>query len=987
MKIYKLTAIGIAIVAIVAVFTAKAMAAGSKSDPVVVETNTTSIRNFKAESIKNATIEDEGEAYTGEYYLTTRGRVTHPKWFEGDKLIKADSTYYLIKAEAAPDYYYNGDNGFADNIIIGDTESEEHNKFSSVRASGVKTREIDGSTYTYRTLDSNSSMLLNLKCSPDETNYLTVQLWGGDTGDTILWVCDPVSGKMNYDNKHQPKRNSIVDRRDWVELNTTVTTPQYDGGFIYATYMIPQIYTKGKESVSLRLYSTGGSAAYANISVKEQTESSRGIYGAYMTQSASFNPMKYGITEGRYSGNVDNIYSVSDEAAMVKQYDALNRAVITAIDMLREWQIYGDDVPSYMEGMITRSTAWKKKNSADTDWKTIYYNNNYILRQNMTPLNLLEIAAYAYNNADKLSLSDTEKAEMLDRIIKATDFLCRAQGSNGGFFSSAGWIGGPERKDAGGNNLTGFGLRSVGGAVLEVWDGITDDMKSELIDSDADGAADKSRLDAWAEMCAAARDYLITLEGGYGHAPNQDAANSIAALRFDGVLRKMGSNLSLTKGAAGNVLDINFGFTKNLVTSSYWVSPKGTILENFGSVQGGYSGDYGSNAIAELSEIAELAKDIYGFEYKKYLNNVYTAIDNYYFIGKKSANGVFVPQQYTEGVISNRNGYYPGTERYPIDIYSALTLKNDTALKIIANYLEQQTISDFDGLNPSNVHFEENIIQFVDLYDKFDEVVSACDERDIATYDFVMENDAITSYAWADEMARNVVIKDGGKRIYMALNWRNPAYSTTIYNTTSRKDKQSIMRNNLCRIHATNGYYDSYGYADMYTDGYATWTDIKDTDGTMQALMVTKYDCYTVIMNSSTDEKSWSDFDDTAWLDRNLSYKDLISGKIYSFNGTQWQSDASMKLAPSATMVLKALTFDISEPVIKNGTATFEITNNTETAEDITVYAADYNADGTLKSVDVESCTAESGISRMTVNVTENSRIYIWDKTMKPIGA
>lgn len=982
MKIYKITAIGVVVVAILACVAAKVFAAGEKSDPIVVET--TKIQNFSAENIKNATIADEGESYTGEYYLSKDGTVTRPKWFEGDKLIKADDIYYLIKAETPPEYYYSGNGDFTDCINIGDTDSETKNCFEAVRASEILTKDIDGTLYTYRTMDSNGSMLINLKCSPDKTNYLTVQLWGGDTGDTILWVVDPVSGNMNRNNTAQPHRNSLIDRRDWVEVNTTSSTPQYDGGFIYATYIIPEIYTKGKESVSLRLYSTGGSAAYANVSVKEQTESSRGIYGVFMTQSASFNPTEYGITDGKYSGNVDNQYSIFDSSAMENQKAALKTAVIAAVDAFKEWQIYGENAPLYMQGMIIRSNAWKWKSISDDDWKNAYYSKNYMLKQNMTPLNVLEIAAYAYNNYEDLGIDATERTELLERIIEAVDFMCRAQGSNGGFYSNDGWIGGPERSEASGNNLTGFGLRSIGAAVLSVWDSLDETTKYKLIDSDGDGVTDTARITAWTKMCAAARDYLITLEGGYGHAPNQDMANSIAALNFDAVLRKANSSLSLKKGNAGTVLDINFGLAKNLVTSAYWVSPKGTILENFGSVQGGYSGDYGANAIMELSEIVQIAKQTYGFEYKKYLNTVYDAIDHYYFTGKKLSDGVFAAQQYTEGIISNRNGYYPGTERYPIDVYGALTLKNSTALKIIENYLEQQDISKYDGLKPSNVHFEENIIQFVDLYDSFDEIITAVKENE--SYDFIMEDDDITSYAWADEMARNVVIKDNGKRIYMALNWRNPAYTTKMYNTVNSQDRQSIMRNNLCRVHATNGYYDSYGYADMYTEGYETWTDIKDTDGCMQTLMVTKYDCYTVIMNSSTTEKSWSDFNDTDWLDRKRSYKDLISGKIYSFNGTQWQSDTVLKVGINETLVLKELTFDISEPIIKNGTAVIEFTNDTDDVREVFVCSAEYNSDGTLKNVCVKNHIATGGISRAELDVSDTSRIYIWNKNMQPIS-
>ena len=140
-----------------------------------------------------------------------------------------------------------------------------------------------------------------MKCDSEKTNYLTVKLWGDDTGDTMLWVCEPTSGNMNITNSSQPSRNGLVDRRDWVELNFLNASPQYNGGFIYSTYMIPKIYTEGKDYVSLRIYSTGGNANYGNITIKEQTEPSRGIYAAYMTQDADFDPSKFETVTGKHT--------------------------------------------------------------------------------------------------------------------------------------------------------------------------------------------------------------------------------------------------------------------------------------------------------------------------------------------------------------------------------------------------------------------------------------------------------------------------------------------------------------------------------------------------------------------------------------------------------------------------------------------------------------------------------------------------------------
>lgn len=978
--IYKIAAIGIIVFGIVAFVSARNYAEGEKNDPIIIYSDR--IDNFEASTIKDATIEDEGESYSGEAWLKKDGTVVTPKWFEGDKLISADGTYYLLKAENAPEYY-NGSNAFSDTIDIGNKDSEEKNCFESIRASDVQTMEIDGITYTYRTLSKNGAMAINLKCSPTETNYLTVRLWGGDTGDTILWVADPISGCMDSNNSHQPHRNSLVDRRDWVELNTASATPQYDGGFIYTTYEIPRCYTKDKESVSLRIYSTGGSASYSNVVIKDQTEPSRGIYDVYMTQSAAFNPAEFGTVDGGYSGNVQNLYSVSDSNAMAAQKAALKNGILAGIAKLREWQIFGDEAPSYMQGMITRTNWRNNMPQSEAEWKSKYYNDSFMLKQNLTPLNMLELAAYAYNNADVLGISEVEKTEMLQRVVYGIDFLCRAQGSNGGFFGTT-WIGGPVRSPAAGNHLTGFGLRSTGKAILEVSSALDDNILSERIDSDADGTADTERKTAWINMMTFARDYLISLDGGYGHAPNQDMANSIAALRFDAAIVKLGDT-GLETTAAEDVFKRCLGISNNLVTSCKWVSPKYTILENFGAVQGGYSGDYGSNAIAEVSQLAEIGYEFYGYDYSEHLAGLYNTIDKYYFTGKKLINGEFVAQEYTEGIISNRNGYYPGTERYPIDIYSALEKQNDTALKIIVNYLKQRNIASLLGsgrdFSPSNAHFEDNVLDAAYLYKSFDEIIEAAQSRNIESYNFAMEDDSKPTFAWADEMARNVVIRDNGERIYMALNWRNPVHTKTIYNTGSEKDKQRIKANNLCRVHASNEKYDRYGYAEMTTDGYKDWTYINNTDGYMQALMTCRYGDYTVIMNSYAEKSVLAaDFEETAGLDRDLTYKDLITNTVYEYSSNSWHSGGTpMTAEPNSTLVLKAVKLYSTVPQIVYGKASASVVNNTDTSENITLYAAGYNTDGSLKSLYLKTVTAEPGTTFISIDAPDAEKAFVWD--------
>ena len=259
-----------------------------------------------------------------------------------------------------------------------------------------------------------------------------------------------------------------------------------------------------------------------------------------------------------------------------------------------------------------------------------------------------------------------------------------------------------------------------------------------------------------------------------------------------------------------------------------------------------------------------------------------------------------------------------------------------------------------------------------------------------------MEDEDVTSYAWCDETARSVVIKDNGERIYMTLNWRNPMYSQNYYNTPYQTDNQRIQINNLARVHATNGKYDRYGYAGMYTDAYSEteWTEINKNgeNSCIQALMICRYGDYTVIMNSrgcqggTARNYGWNEFEAEAELDRACEYTDLVTGKVYTYSGGQWACGAEvMRLGSNSTMVLKKS--GLRTYVGYNGAGEAEVTikNVTSSAEEITVYSADRGNDGSLESIRAEGLTAEPGISTINIKADSGSEIFVWNANMTPI--
>ncbi len=977
------------------------------------------------DKVYDNTVTDEKGSYQNYEFLTHDGTLTRPEWYEGTKKLTATAVLtagdevqtvenigITLPPKDAPEITADC---LTDYIDIGNTASEAVttadgtviNRFESVRDNGIETMTVDGTEHTYRTLNKSGAMVVNLKCDPEKTNYLTVKLWGSDAGAGMLWVCDPETGYMNPDNSRQPTRTSLIDRRDWVELNFLNSSPQYKGGFIYATYMIPTVYTEGRDYVSLRIYSTGANSDYASVTIKEQTEPSRSIYAAYMTQSASFDPTDFEeVTGALEETTVEDALSLDAQKFLAEDY------AYDALQTFMSWQIYGaDNYPSYMEGMVTRSTAWQTKSYDNTDWKDAYYNTSGILKQNLTPMNMYELYAYMYQNADAFDEEHLiDKAELMDRLVAGIDFLVRAQGANGGFNSSDGWIGGPDRADASGSNLTGFGLRSVAKSITMMYDDIAAaGYFDENIDSDADGVTDTNRRDAWEQMMAAARDYLVTLDGA-GHAPNQDMADIIAALRFEQGLQIMQSTLSWkaqgNEEEIENELDIALGFDISKACSSYWVSPKGVILENFGSIHGGYSGDYGIAALEEMSQLAEFAEEYYGAQseqaakYNARLIAAYESADNFMFTADADTTGT--PTLYSEGLISNRNAYYPGTERYVLDTYAAVDCANSTALKSYDWFFKHNKLErDSEIYTPSNAHFEDNALDAAELFVHFDEITAAMDAANIDSYNYVMEDDSVTSYAWADEMSRTVVIKNGEDKIYIALNWRNPVHTGTYYNTETVQNQQKSIMNNLARVHHKTDSYDKYGYAELATKGWSSGTSATAMWQTfskhyVNAFMYMNYGDYTILMNSNNLLDEGSDISyaiPVSELGLYGIYRDLISGEYYSFgkqyDGVIYGDEA--EVASATTLVLykvneaavDTITYDGSEVNISFAAG------DAPTGENSVIYTAEYTEDGTLYQAQAQTEYIDTDkditFTWQKSDAQNHIKIFIWNDNMNPI--
>lgn len=222
------------------------------------------------------------DAVTGEestVYIAVNGSVTRPKWFEGEKKLRAVAdiqsgtcelkcTLVLtLPPETAPVY---NENQFSDTLLIGDEESEANQAFEYVRGSRVKMRNVNGTVYSYRTLGKDGAMVVNLKCSPDKQNRLYIKLWGEDTDTGSWYICDPNLGTIDPD--LGPENEETL----WIPMHIgEENVTQDDEGFVYAYYDLPEYYTRGKQYISLRLFRTG---EVTTGSWLKRTDEGRGIY-------------------------------------------------------------------------------------------------------------------------------------------------------------------------------------------------------------------------------------------------------------------------------------------------------------------------------------------------------------------------------------------------------------------------------------------------------------------------------------------------------------------------------------------------------------------------------------------------------------------------------------------------------------------------------------------------------------------------------------
>jgi len=170
----------------------------------------------------------------------------------------AAATLFSVPATAgeAPPIVVAQAGGVLDTLRFGDELSERSHDFASEN-SVVRKGGLDQPCRVILPTDppsiSGGSLKFTVKVDPARQTYLTARLWGGDVGETALYI---YHDGLQLGSSHS----------DWPpldKLNWREREPRFPGRFFYSTYMLPPKLTHGRERVTLRIVSKGRIYGYA----------------------------------------------------------------------------------------------------------------------------------------------------------------------------------------------------------------------------------------------------------------------------------------------------------------------------------------------------------------------------------------------------------------------------------------------------------------------------------------------------------------------------------------------------------------------------------------------------------------------------------------------------------------------------------------------------------------------------------------------------
>ena len=727
-----------------------------------------------------------------------------------------------------------------DGVRFGDEPSEKAHGVTAENAPAKKAALGE----PCRRIGPDGSLAFDLRCDPGKQNYLTVKFWGSDSEMATLFLFDGGRRIGKYGDASP-------------ELDLGMGGAAFPGRFYYTTYLLPRSMTAGKDTVRVKLGAVGALSPYESHPRKRERPLkglTRGIYRAYSDTDPFF---RADADEAQGREPPAQPRARPEGFPDVKQ---LQHQLADAVAGLKNWQVYGPawdeavargKVPAAVLGAIAPGAKPTQAKTAE-EWKDAAALPT--TQGNAVDLNVLAIFAQAYQGRWSRHFHDPE---LLDRVVKGLDCYAALQGSNGSFFNKT-WVGGPQRRPAAGSALEGFGTQGLGRALLLVRRELEEKkLLDQPIDEDADPATPPvPRREAWATMFARHRDFLASA-AGRGHAGNQDMAQMTSLWLANEAARALVPGQGWPREKALTYVRAAVGLERNPL-GGYWVTRKGLALEPWGTLGGGYCGNYGLMCVHEITGLAEITGDpaVQG----RALEAIHAASHFYYPDVDEHGH----PCLKKEGIISTRNTKWPCVTDYGWDYYAAGGLKDPLAVRAFQLALAE-------GVMPSVAPGAHVVDELKDLVRGMEhlETVLALPPTDAR---LPMEPDQ-PDFAWADEQGAAVAVKHRGARMYVSLNWRRGFKD-------DKRDAEHTRVNNTARVHFTTPTVDRIATIAMESpQGFGK-------------LYVCRYGDYLIGMNL-TDETEFTlpvpPGVDTA--------KDLVSGKALELK-------TPPRIPPSTTLVL-----------------------------------------------------------------------------------
>lgn len=263
-----------------------------------------------------------------------------------------------------------------DSVYFGDAASEKSHELvsdnSEVRTGGLEQRCRVILPAAVPAI-SGGSVGFAVRCDPNRQNYLTVRLWGGDVGETVLYLFH--DGKQIGCNLSDWPP---LDKLNWREME-----PRFPGRFFYSTYLLPPCITRGKAKVELQIVCKGRVYSYAPTYERaqyNQEKPSQGIYAAYSHTEAFFEP-----PAGEVQGKRVKLGPVARRTSELGPYDYAVRETQKLIDDLLRRKL---SPPGEVLGIATAYGArwarqYKDRAILDRVIKTV---DSYVLRDDVKAL-------------------------------------------------------------------------------------------------------------------------------------------------------------------------------------------------------------------------------------------------------------------------------------------------------------------------------------------------------------------------------------------------------------------------------------------------------------------------------------------------------------------------------------------------------------------------------------------------------------------------